>query len=146
MALRPNTQVGRKAALDRAQANLARAQAALARATADSEGEMPADEEEAEEEPKPEAEEGTDGEAQAIAASAEARSHPEMALAAIQSGQTLAQFQANVAAAPAGRGRLADALAGSRRLGADTPRPPGASAELDSKAIYGRRAQGRRRA
>lgn len=59
-------------------------------------------------------------EAKAIAASAEAKAHPALAMAAISSGQTLAQFKATAAAAPAaGGGRLASTLSGSPRLGAD---------------------------
>jgi ClpP class serine protease len=58
--------------------------------------------------------------AKAIAASAEAKAHPALAMAAISSGQTLAQFKASAAAAPAGgAGRLASTLGGSPRLGAD---------------------------
>ena len=60
------------------------------------------------------------GEAAAIAASAEAKKNPGLALAAIQSGQTLAQFKANCSVAPAPRAsRLDQALANSPRLRPD---------------------------
>lgn len=66
---------------------------------------------------------GDAGEAQAIAASAEAKANPAGAIAAIQSGLTLAQFKAmsgsGALAAAGKRSPLAEALAGSRRLGPD---------------------------
>lgn len=67
-------------------------------------------------------------ESQAIAASAEARTHPQLALAAIQSGMSLKQFQATASAAGAAPrvSRLDAAMNGSRRL---TPDTPGASAQ-----------------
>jgi ClpP class serine protease len=52
-----------------------------------------------EDENTPEDEDKPEPEASRIAASAEAKTHPEMALAAIQSGATLVQFQTMVAAA-----------------------------------------------
>lgn len=59
--------------------------------------------------------------AAAIARSAEAKTHPQLALAAIDSGQSLAQFQASVRAAGArGPGRLDGALRGAQRLGPDS--------------------------
>lgn len=84
------------------------------------------------------------GEAAAIAASAEAATHPSLALAAIQSGQTLAQFKANVAAlagAPK-TSKLDAAMAGARRLGPDAAKPQGdaAAAGIDGRKIYGARA------
>jgi ClpP class serine protease len=60
--------------------------------------------------------------AAAIAASAEAKTHPNLALAAISSGMTVDQFKAAVAAAPASpqkQSRLDQAMAGAPRLGAD---------------------------
>lgn len=80
----------------------------------DDEGETAPDEMEDEEEPES---------AQAIAASADAKAHPQLALAAIQSGMTLAQFKATAnAAGAAPRGsRLDAALSASRRLSPDTP-------------------------
>lgn len=66
---------------------------------------------------------GDAGEAQAIAASPEAKANPAGAIAAIQSGLTLAQFKAmsgsGALAAAAKRSPLADAMAGARRLGPD---------------------------
>lgn len=147
-----------QAALRKAQAELARAQAAAAEGEG-GEGEdedeedqtSPAAEtgDEDEDQSSPAAEgEGVEGEedeesgdAQAIAASAEARSHPALALTAIQTGQTLAQFRANVAAAggaTGGRNQLASTLSGSPRLGADGAAPK--AGKLDARAIYGARA------
>ncbi len=61
-----------------------------------------------------------EGEASAIAASPEAKKHPALALAAIQSGQTLAQFRASAAvAAPARTSRLDQVMAGANRLKPD---------------------------
>lgn len=61
-----------------------------------------------------------EGEASAIAASPEAKKHPALALAAIQSGQTLAQFRASAAvAAPARTSRLDQVMAGAKRLKPD---------------------------
>lgn len=73
---------------------------------------------------KPEAEADEDedeADAAAIAASAEAKTHPQLALAAIQSGQTLSQFKASVAAVASApkASRLDRALAGASRLGPD---------------------------
>lgn len=120
-----------QAAVRKAQANLARAEAADNDEEEDQvEGEAPADEEieaaaEGEGDDVPTDEEDGDDEAapeaQAIAASAEAASHPALALTAIQTGQSLAQFKANVkaAGANAGRNQLAATLGGAPRLGAD---------------------------
>lgn len=60
-------------------------------------------------------------EALAIAASAEAKTHPHLALTAISTGMTLAQFQASAAtAAPAGRkSPLSEAMANSQRMRPD---------------------------
>lgn len=62
-------------------------------------------------------------EAKAIAASAEAKTHPHLALAAIETNQTVAQFRRNVAAAGAAprTSRLDAAMGGSRRLAPDMP-------------------------
>ena len=64
--------------------------------------------------------------AAAIARSPEARSHPQLALAAISSGQSLAQFKANAASVPAEAASsqsksspLREAMAGMKRIGAD---------------------------
>lgn len=59
--------------------------------------------------------------ARAIAGSPEAKTHPQLALTAIQTGQSLAQFRANVKAAGSGGGRnqLAATLGDSPRLGPD---------------------------
>lgn len=60
------------------------------------------------------------GEAAAIAASAEAKTHPALALAAIRSGQTLAQFKASAGAAPPVRAsRLDQVMASANRLKPD---------------------------
>ena len=66
-------------------------------------------------------EDETASEASKISASPEAKAHPHLALAAISSGQTLAQFKAGAAAlASAPReSRLDKAMAGSRRVGPD---------------------------
>ncbi len=121
-----------KKALKLAQANLARAEATDA---------PPEDEEIDEQAAEPN--EGSDGdeggqegdepsddqdESQAIAASAEAKAHPQLALAAIQSGMSLKQFQATASAAGAAPrvSRLDAAMTGARRL---TPDTPGASAQ-----------------
>lgn len=67
-------------------------------------------------------EDETDDDAKAIAASPEAKTHPGLALAAIQSGQTLAQFKANVGApAQPKASRLDRLMASSPRLGGDAP-------------------------
>lgn len=59
-------------------------------------------------------------EARAIAASAEAKSHPALAVEAIASKMTLAQFKAAArASAPKGRGQLAVVMADASRLGPD---------------------------
>jgi capsid assembly protease len=146
MAIKPKTAARPSAKVTSAQAALRKAQAALARARAE-EGGAPEDEaEEEDEDAAPEAmgdetdeeadastgddedettaeeDDETSPSARAIAASAEARSHPALALAAIQTGQTLAQFRASVAAAggaTGGRRQLASTLGGSPRLGAD---------------------------
>lgn len=136
---------GKSPAIKAAEAAVRKAQAALARARAEEGGRAPEDDEdmdaeddedqtspaaegedgEEEETPAAEGEDGDDEEsddAAAIAASAEARSHPALALAAIQTGQTLAQFRASVAAAGGangGRKQLASTMSGARRLGAD---------------------------
>lgn len=122
-----------KKALKLAQANLARAEATDAppededndddQATEPSEG-LGDDAGEDGDEPT----DDDQDESQAIAASAEARTHPQLALAAIQSGMSLKQFQATASAAGAAPrvSRLDAAMNGSRRL---TPDTPGASAQ-----------------
>ena len=84
------------------------------------------------------------GEAVEIAGSPEATSHPHLALAAIRSGQTLAQLQATIgalAAAPPKAGRLLDApMAHAPRLGPDTTATTDAGA-IDAGAIYASRAK-----
>jgi ClpP class serine protease len=61
-----------------------------------------------------------EGEASAIAASPEAKKHPALALAAIQSGQTLAQFKASAGVAqPVRASRLDQVMAGANRLKPD---------------------------
>lgn len=69
------------------------------------------------------AKEGEDDAAQAIAASAEAKANPHLALAAIQSGTSLSQFQAMAAAAGSAprASRLDAAMSGARRLTPDAP-------------------------
>lgn len=142
MAIKPKGGASTSAKLKAAQAAVRKAQAELARVKAETE-EAPADEDEDQDEAPAETTDETDetdpeasdpaegdedgedeaeGDAQAIAASAEAQSHPALALAAIQTGQSLAQFRASVAAA-GGSGaaprRLEATLKGSPRLGAD---------------------------
>lgn len=146
-----------QAAVTRANADLARAQASAeeteeedqtdeapaedeidAAAAAEGEGdEAPADEDE-------DADETDD--AKAIAASAEAQSHPALAMAAIRTGQTLAQFQDNVKAAGAngGRNQLQSTLGQSRRLSADVDQGKGkvrrsASADWARNSAAGRK-------
>jgi ClpP class serine protease len=84
-----------------------------------------------------------DQEAAKISASTEAQKFPHLALAAISSGQTLAQFQATVKAqseSPRGRGALALALENSPRLGPDGGgKSADAMAELNPTAIYASR-------
>ena len=84
--------------------------------------------------------EGGGDDAKAISASEEAKQHPGMALTAIQTGMTFAQFKAAVATAGAQpRGSRLDAqMDGSRRLGAD--RPPKQSAKIDARGYYAKRA------
>lgn len=100
-----------KLAVAQAQADLAAAKLAAAEADAkpaDDKDETPADEaEDAADGGDDEAAEGEDTpsdkerkpDATLIAASAEAKAHPDLAFAAIQTGQTFAQFQASAAAA-----------------------------------------------
>lgn len=143
-----------QAAVNKAQADLARAQAS-AEETEDEDQvveDAPAEDEPvpaAEGEDSPAGEEDEDvpaDDAKAIAASAEAKTHPALAMAAISSGQTLAQFQASAAAAPAGGGgRLAATLASSPRLGADAEKGKGgarrsASADWARNSAAGRKA------
>lgn len=65
-------------------------------------------------------------EATRISGSPEAKAHPQMALAAINSGMTFAQFKAAASVAAEGAkaiksSPLRDAMAGVKRVGADTP-------------------------
>jgi capsid assembly protease len=91
------------------------------------------------------------GEAAAIAASAEAKTHADLALAAIGAGMTLKQFQAMAAAAPkqAKASRLDEALAAAPRLGPDAQsaatRDAAKAKGLDPSAVYAKRADPRRR-
>ncbi len=81
-------------------------------------------------------------ESEVIAASPEAQANPTLALAAIQSGQTYAQFQANVAAmagAPKAS-KLDVAMAGAHRLGPDGASATAAAPEFSASGIYARRA------
>lgn len=147
-----------KTPLASARAALARAQAEVNRLSAEGQEDTEADDEDAdpamegEEDMEPEAEgDGEEpdaeddeaepaAEAQRISASPEAQAHPGLALAAISSGQSFAQFQANVkAAGTGGRNKLASTLAGSPRLGADVAAKATTAAKLDPKAIYGAR-------
>lgn len=143
-----------QAAVRKAEADLARAQASTEEGEEDDqvEEEAPAEDAtdvtgEGEESPADDAAEDDAApadEAQAIAASAEAAAHPALALAAIGSGQTLAQFLATAAAAPAGgAGRLASTLAGSRRLGPDAG--GGKKARLSAREQHARNSQAGRR-
>lgn len=133
MAVRPETKAARMAAVATAQAALTSATATLAAAEAKAASDDEDCAEDGDGDDTATAPEANDGavqgepgadstEASAIAASAEAKSHPAMALAAIGSGQTLAQFQASVTAAgaaPAPKGALAAVLGVAPRLGPD---------------------------
>jgi ClpP class serine protease len=148
-----------RSALAKAKADLIRAAAAEADAAEDDD--MDPDGEDDAADPadaggygdEPEAEGGEDdagagedskaSEASRIAGSPEAKSHPQLALAAINTGQTYAQFKANVAHA-GGQNRLASTLAAAGRVGPDATAPKGAAARLDPKAIYARRNGGAR--
>lgn len=162
MATKPKAggKPSRAAAIAAAQSAVRKAQAQLARAQASAEeseeedqadAETPAEDEidaaaTAEGEGEGEGEEmtddeGADGEsddAKAIAASAEAQSHPALAMAAIRTGQTMAQFRDNVkaAGANAGRNQLASTLGGARRLGADAG--GGAKKRLSAREQFAR--------
>lgn len=106
------------------------------------EDEVTSSEGEGDQEPTAEGEDGGEGEseAQRISGSPEAKTHPGLALAAISTGQSFAQFQANVKSAGAGgRNQLASTMAGSPRLGADAAGKADTAAKLDPKAIYGAR-------
>lgn len=153
MADKAQTQPGRSAARIAAEQALATAQADLTRIEAEESAAEPEEEPETPKTPEPDADAAAEGgetapaegsgEAGAIAASAEAKAEPEMALTAIQSGQTLAQFKATVAAL-AGRpkgGQLKATLAGSPRLGPDGAPPRDAAARLAPKGVYARRAE-----
>ncbi|MDR7232288.1 ClpP class serine protease [Caulobacter sp. BE264] len=97
------------------------------------------DDEDGDKEPKdaPDAPEGA-SEAEAIAASAEAKANPAGAIAAIQSGLTLAQFKAmsgsGALTASAKRSPLAEAMAGARRLGPDAQAATHAESPLVASA------------
>jgi ClpP class serine protease len=84
--------------------------------------------------------------AAAISSSPLAETHPHLAMAAIRSGQTLAMFEANVAAAGKSpkASRLDGAMAGAARLGPDAP--AATTPVIDATAIYAqRKAQSGRR-
>ena len=147
MADKAQTQPGRSAARIAAEQAVVTATADLTRIEAE-ESAAPAEEpKDAPKDPAPEPEaadvvEPAGDESAAIAASDEAKVEPEMALTAIRSGQTLAQFRANVAAMadrPRG-GQLKATLSGSPRLGPDGAPPKDASARLAPKAVYANRA------
>lgn len=85
-------------------------------------------------------------EAERISASAEAAANPAMALAAIRTGQSFAQFKANVRAATgSGKGQLAATLSGSPRLGADAAPQKSAGAVSASSTWQKNRAAGLKR-
>ncbi|WP_368933558.1 S49 family peptidase [Brevundimonas naejangsanensis] len=128
-------------ALKLAQANLAKVKAGAAAPEPDDEDdkddvgagqggssaeEKDPDEDDDEDDDPLEASEGGNGEASAIAASAEAKKNPALALAAIQSGQTLAQFKASAAVAGSAQGgnRLDRVMSGAQRLKADGAKAP----------------------
>jgi len=72
-----------------------------------------------------------------IAASPYAKTHQSLALAAISSGQTLKQFEANAKALGGGKNQLDSRMANERRLGADgKPQSRGAAKPLDASGIY----------
>lgn len=159
-----------KAAARKAQADLARAEAAAAEEgdpveedtdtpPSDSPSDTPAEDGEGtpSEDEDMDPAEGSDDEgedAATIAASPEAKAHPGLALAAIQSKQSLAQFKASVAAlagagANGGRNALRSTLAASPRLGADAAAPAGAkrrsaAADWARNSAAGRPTPGRR--
>lgn len=141
MAGKAQTPPGRSAALQQAEAAVAEAQANLARIRAEDQGEG---DQETESPEVPETldtgETDDESDAAAIAASPEAKAEPALALAAIQSRQTLAQFKATVAAAATrpGAGLLATTLKDSPRLGVDGPGKTAGDA-LNPKAVYDRR-------
>lgn len=86
---------------------------------------------------------GTEPEAVKIAKSAEATTHPHLVAPAIAANMNLAQFKA-MCAAGAGKGRLAQHMQDSARLGPDGQAKPAAT--LDPKTIYARRQGGARKA
>lgn len=145
----PTVAAARKA-VARAQADLVRAESAEAAEDADPDAEDEDAVDETEASTEEDAESMDDGdeegeartEAQKIAGSPAASAHPALATAAIRDGLTLAQFKGQVAAATAsgGRGQLQSTLGNAPRLGADA-KGKQASAGLDTKAIYARRAQ-----
>ena len=105
------------------------------------------EEDEEEDEDETEAsEEATSGDAAAIAASAEAKAHPQLALAAIRSGMSMAQFKATVEASAAQPrvSRLDAAMSGQRRVGPDAARAEtgraGFGARLAERAAERRKA------
>lgn len=143
-------QTAKAAAMKAERAKLATRMAEIDAATGDdaggdgdsagTEAETPVEGEEGEEDDPPApplaAEPDTAGETQAIAASAEAAAHPALALSAISSGLTLKQFKAMAATAgqPGKRSPLADAMAGSRRLGPDATKSGGGGSTLAANA------------
>lgn len=108
------------------QAQLAEVEEEEKKETEAAEGDPPPEGETEEERKKREEEEAAGDQSSAIAASAEAKTHPNLALAAIGSKQTLAQFKATVAAAgavakPKAESKLDKVMAGAPRLGRDAP-------------------------
>lgn len=132
-----------------AQLALRQAQAELTRARAATENDAPEDAEGVDpdaptdaptDDADDDAADDSQTEAQKIAASPEATANPALANAAIRDGLTLAQFKGQAAAGgSAGPRRLESVLGGSPRLGADAP-GKAASAGIDTKAIYAKRA------
>ncbi len=78
-----------------------------------------------------------------ISASPEAEANPKMALAAIKSGMTLAQFQAACATAgvQAQGSRLDSVMAGAPRLRADAAPTKGGAKKIDARGYYAARAK-----
>ncbi len=102
------------------------------------EGDPPKDDKDdkGKDDPEVEADEDEENEAKRICASKEAAAHPQLALAAISTNQTFAQFQANVKSAGSsqGRGRLDAAMSGARRLKPDaTKSASGMSASIAAR-------------
>jgi len=122
-------------------ARIAKLKAETARLEEEDKKDKPKEGEEGYEEEEDEAADTKNDNAAAIAASDEAKAEPAMALAAIQSGLTLAQFQAQVKALanrPKG-GALREALKDAPRVGADVVQPQAGKATIDAADIYAQR-------